>query len=134
MLTINQRIDAIAHVGKIGVELSFLNETEKEYIKQRIDLGAEALKLINTILSESSPAHSTEDISKAAQRYGVKKVVALPYVDGVRRIVFFKVYGGDPIGFYNATGIKLLNDVAKEPKSYIQGLLEAHGKVIYEQG
>ena len=134
MLTTNQKIDVIAHVGKLGVDLSYLNNMEKEYIKQRIDLGAEALKLINKILSESAPARCIDDFQAAAQRYGVRKIVALPFVDGHKRIVFFNVYGGDPIGFYNATGINLLTSVGHEPKSYIQGLLEAHGKVIYEQG
>ena len=102
----NNQIDFIANVGKLVVESRNLPREEKENQKDYIDIGAEALKILNNIQWEKAKRACFDRICIAAAKHGVQKVETFVQ----NGCVYFNIYGGDKAAFARDTDIILLSD------------------------
>ena len=76
-----------------------------------------------------------EDICNAATRYGVYKVVAIPFpmLNG-QNIVYIKAYGGNPTAFFNHLNFQIIAEtIVDDNLSFILELERKSGIVIHEK-
>ena len=120
-------IELSAIAGKIAIDQTKLHPLAKEAIKWTIDQVGEILKKGNGL--------EMENICNAAERYGVYKVVAIPFplVNG-EEIVFIRVYGGNPTAFFNHLNFQIIAETTVDDNlSFILELEKKLGTVIYEK-
>ena len=120
-------IELSAIAGKIAIDQTKLHPLAKEAIKWTIDQVGEILKKENSL--------KIEDICNTAERYGVYKVVAIPFplVNG-EKIVFIRVYGGNPTAFFNHLNFQIIAETTVDDNlSFIFELERKSGIVIYEK-
>lgn len=120
-------IELSAIAGKIAIDQTKLHPLAKEAIKWTIDQVGEVLKKENSL--------EIEDICNAAERYGVCKVVAIPFplVNG-QNIVYIRVYGGNPTAFFNHLNLQIIAEtIVDDNLSFILELERKSGIVIYEK-
>ena len=120
-------IELFAIAGKIAIDQTKLHPFAKEAIKWTIDQVGEILKKENSL--------KIEDICNTAERYGVYKVVAIPFplVNG-EKVVFIRVYGGNPTAFFNHLNFQTIAETTVDDNlSFIFELERKSGIVIYEK-
>ena len=120
-------IELSAIAGKIAIDQTKLHPLAKEAIKWSIDQVREILKNGNGL--------EIENICNAAERYGVYKVIAIPFpmLNG-QNIVYIKAYGGNPTAFFNRLGMQIIpENTVNDNLSFIPELETKLGIVIYEK-
>ena len=120
-------IELSAIAGKIAIDQTKLHPLAKATIKWTIDQVGEVLKKENSL--------DIEDICNAATRYGVYKVVAIPFLmlNG-QNIVYIRVYGGNPTAFFNHLNFQIIAETTgNDNLSCILELEKKFGIVIYEK-
>ena len=120
-------IELSAIAGKIAIDQTKLHPLAKEAIKWTIDQVGESLKKENSL--------EIEDICNAAKRYGVYKVVAIPFpmLNG-QNIVYIRVYGGNTTAFFNHLNFQIIAETTvNESLSFILELEKKSGIVLYEK-
>jgi hypothetical protein len=120
-------IELSAIAGKIAIDQTKLHPLAKEAIKWTIDQVREILKNGNGL--------EIENICNAAERYGVYKVIAIPFpmLNG-QNIVYIKAYGGNPTAFFNRLGMQIIpENTVNDNLSFIPELETKLGIVIYEK-
>ena len=123
----NPLIELSAIAGKIAIDQTKLHPFAKEAIKWTIDQVGEILKNGNGL--------EIENICNAAERYGVYKVIAIPFpmLNG-QDIVYIKAYGGNPTAFFNRLGMQIIpENTVNDNLSFIPELERKSGIVIYEK-
>ena len=120
-------IELSAIAGKIAIDQTKLHPLAKEAIKWTIDQVGEILKKGNGL--------EIENICNAAERYGVYKVIAIPFpmLNG-QNIVYIKAYGGNPTAFFNHLHIQIVAETTvNDNLNIILELEKKSGIVIYEK-
>ena len=120
-------IELSAIAGKIAIDQTKLHPLAKATIKWTIDQVGEVLKKENSL--------DIEDICDVAERYGVYKVVAIPFpVLSGQNIVYIKAYGGNPTAFFNHLNFQIIAETTvNESLSFILELEKKSGIVLYEK-
>ena len=120
-------IELSAIAGKIAIDQTKLHPIAKEAIKWTIDQVREVLKKENGL--------EIEDICNTAERYGVYKVIAMPFpMPNDQHIVFVRAYGGNPAAFFNRLGMQIIpENTVNDNLSFILELEKKLGIVIYEK-
>ena len=122
-----EKIDFLANAGKCLFELLSMPRSEKDAFQSAIDLGAELLKLVNSIEKAK-----LEQFQASADRFGLERVILFPYPTQGGWLPLFRIYGGDIPSFCHAVGIQLLteNDTATV-SGCTKKLEERYGIPIY---
>ena len=120
-------IELFAIAGKIAIDQTKLHPFAKEAIKWTIDQVGEVLKKENGL--------EIEDICNTAERYGVYKVIGMPFpMPNGQHIVFVRAYGGNPTAFFNRLGMQIIPDnTVNDNLSFILEFEKKLGIVIYEK-
>ena len=119
--------DFAAIAGKIAIEHTKLHPAAKFGINWGIDQVAECLK------KESST--DLEKIRKAAKRFDIDKVIAIPFCfQNGQEMVAIRAYGKNSEEFIRHLGIQIISE--KEPCDFLRDIHEKEkifGVVIYEK-
>ena len=125
----HEKINYLAHVSKLLVGISQMEERRKEDAKVGIDAVAELLKL------EVNSRHpGIEFVQEAARFYNLDCVVAFPCVVQGENRVLLRMYGGSISGFCQHLNISLFseNDVQLN-QIYVTQMERQYGVVLYER-
>ena len=125
----NEKINYLAHTTKLLIDLSNMEESEKEYAKFGIDVAAELLKL-----EVNAQKADIVRIQNAACFYNLDRVVAFPCVVQGESRILLRMYGGSIPSFCQYLGIPLLleNGVQLNP-IYISEMEQQYGVVLYRR-
>lgn len=117
----------IAALGKVAIDRTKLRPLTKSLGKGGIDLLAQMLK--------EDCSSVGNKLERAAERYGVDRVLAIPILaHNGQNLVAFRVYGGDPHGFFRCLGIQIISEnTDRDMLNMISGLEKEACVVIYEK-
>ena len=120
-------IDSLVVFGKAAIDRTKLHPLTKSLSKGSIDLLAQMLK--------EDCSSVGNNLERAAERYGVDKVLAIPIpARNGQYLVAFKAYGGDPHGFFRCLDMQFISEnTDRDMLNTISGLEKEVGVVIYEK-
>ena len=116
-----------AIAGKIAVEYTELHPAAKFGINWGIDQVAELLK--------EATSTDLEKIRRAAKRFDIDKVIAVPFcLQGSQELIAIRAYGKNSKEFIRQLGIQLIPE--KETNDFLKEMHEKEklfGVLIYEK-
>ena len=121
-------IDCVAFGGKLAVELSNMEESEKEEWRYGIDAAATILKKG----VQDSPV--AQQVRETARQYDLDRIVAFPCLINGIWVVLFRMYGREVFSFCQHAGIQLISESNIPMElSYLSELEKQYGSVLYER-
>lgn len=124
----NEIIDSCVFLGKAAVDLSNMEENEKEEWRCGIDAAAAVLK---KGVQESPVA---QQMRETARQYDLDRIVAFPCLINGIWVVLFRMYGREVFPFCQCAGIQLISESSMPMElSYLSELEKQYGSVLYER-
>lgn len=124
----NEIIDSCVFWGKAAVDLSNMEENEKEEWRCGIDAAAAVLK---KGVQESPVA---QQMRETARQYDLDRIVAFPWLINGIWVVLFRMYGREVFPFCQCAGIQLISESSMPMElSYLSELEKQYGSVLYER-
>lgn len=124
----NEIIDSCVFLGKAAVDLSNMEENEKEEWRCGIDAAAAVLK---KGVQESPVA---QQMRETARQYDLDRIVAFPCLINGIWVVLFRMYGREVFPFCQCAGIQLISESnIPMAASYLSELEKQYGIVLYER-
>ena len=124
----NEIIDSCVFLGKAAVDLSNMEENEKEEWRCGIDAAAAVLK---KGVQESPVA---QQMRETARQYDLDRIVAFPCLINGIWVVLFRMYGREVFPFWQCAGIQLISESNIPMElSYLSELEKQYGIVLYER-
>lgn len=124
----NEIIDSCVFLGKAAVDLSNMEENEKEAWRCGIDAAAAVLK---KGVQESPVA---QQMRETARQYDLDCIVAFPCLINGIWVVLFRMYGREVFPFCQCAGIQLISESSMPMEiSYLSELEKQYGSVLYER-
>ena len=124
----NEIIDSCVFLGKAAVDLSNMEENEKEEWRCGIDAAAAVLK---KGVQESPFA---QQMRETARQYDLDRIVAFPCLINGIWVVLFRMYGREVFPFCQCAGIQLISESSMPMElSYLSELEKQYGIVLYKR-
>ena len=137
----NNQLDPIMSLGKLGVEASNLERSDKDYVKSIIDIVNEFSKLLSAqkepSLSELGfDAETITRIKLVASQSEIDKVVVFPVIDNNGSCIgFVRVYGkgSDSDKILNVANCAPVTNISQRDIDILELYEKKYGIIIYER-